>query len=167
VTTVVNCRREPRRVQRYIGRASMRSELVRLGVELERVSPGPDLGLLGNPVPLDRRCSCGVVHGRTDVAGALRCYARYLLGRCLRDRVFTEAVESCRGLVLGCWCDGPCHGRVLAQMVDLGFVHDVHERAAVAEYDGGVARVDAERLAVEWAMGRLDLPSQGVLFDLA
>jgi hypothetical protein len=167
VTTVVNCRREPCRVQRYVGRASMRSELVRLGVALERVSPGPDLGLLGNPIPLDRRCSCGVVHGRTDVAGVLRCYARYLLGRCLRDRAFAQVIESCRGLVLGCWCDGACHGRVLAQVVDRGLLHDAHERAAVAEYDGGVARAEAERLAVEWAVDRLDLPAQISLFDAA
>jgi len=54
------------------------------------------------------------------------------------------ALGELRGKVLGCHCAPlDCHGDVLADLVDR-----FNERAAIREYDGGLSRADAERLAV-------------------
>ncbi len=66
-----------------------------------------------------------------------------------RDWIVTQPdlmarLPELRGKRLGCWCAPlDCHGDVLADLVDR-----FNERAAIREYDGGLSRADAERLAV-------------------
>lgn len=156
-TVVLNCRADPGKIEVYIGRPTMGAELARLGIDRVMVAGPLGFGAFGNPINVYKPCpACGSKHTKKDRAALLGCYALALLTRILTVPRFVEALPHLQGRELGCWCaPAPCHGHVLAAVIDHGLAHDVQERAAIAEYEGGLARPDAEALAVREIAARL------------
>lgn len=128
-----------------------------MGIDSVMVAGPLGFGGFGNPVNLYKPCpACGGKHTKRDRAGVLGCYVRVLLTRVLTVPQFADAMPQLRGRALGCWCaPAPCHGHVLATFVDHDLVHDVQERAAIAEYECGLPRKDAEALAIREIESRL------------
>lgn len=98
-TIVVNINNEPYDV--YIGRAGH-----------------GQAGTFGNPYKaggICRRCK------RLHVTGTetLACFEDYFTDRVLKDADFREQVRTLKGKRLGCFCKpGPCHGDVIARLLD-------------------------------------------------
>lgn len=141
----------------YIGRPTMGARMAEMGIDRVMVAGPLGFGAWGNPVNLYKPCpACGGKHKKTQRDQVLGCYARLLLGRVLTDQRFAAALPALQGRALGCWCaPEPCHGHVLAVVVDHGLYLDVAERAAIAEYDGGIPRARAEEQAITEIAARI------------
>lgn len=156
-TRVVNLHHAPGAAEVYIGRPTMGRKMAEMGLDRTMLQGPLPFGAFGNPVSLYRPCpGCGQKHKKSQRDQVMGCYTRILLSRILSDARFADALPALRGRALGCWCHPePCHGHVLAAVVDLDLAHDVQERTAIGEFHGGLPREVAESQAVTEIASRL------------